>query len=1042
MIRGIVALSVKFRVLVLGAAVAIIGLGLTQLPNAPTDVFPEFGPPQVRIQAEALGLSAAEVEQLITVPIEQDLLNGVAWLDQIRSESAPGLSSIDLTFQPGTDLFQARQAVQERLTQAHALPNVGGGPVMLQSTSSTSRVLMIGLKAQDLSLIDLSVLARWKIRPKLMGVPGVANVAIWGQRDRQLQVQVDSGRLRDSGVSLTQVLSTAGNALWVSSLSFVEASTPGTGGFVDMPTQRLSVQHVLPITTAQDLSSVSVEDLQDGKQMRLGDVATVVEDHQPLIGDTVLDTGPGLMLVVEKTPGADTVEVTKAVEDAVAALKPGLTGVQIDTTVHRPATFIATALDNLGRWALIGLTGIAVLLGLALFSLRAALIGFVAISLSLLTAMYVLYLRGETFNVMVLAGLTVALALVIDDAVVDVDAIRRRLRQHRDSGSDRPAVAVAAEALSEVRGPTFFAALILLLAPLPLLTIGGVAGAFWTPAVLSYAVAIAASMAVALTVTPALAVLLLSRGPVRRRRNPLVAAAHWVFDRSAAWFLRRRASMYVAAAVLLAAALAVLPQLGSQPLVPPVQDRNLLVHWQATPGTSLSEMTRITTAATRELRAVPGVRDVGAHIGRAVAADQVVNVNSGELWVDLDDSADYDRTSSAVKQTMAAYSGLRSEVLTYQQDRLNDVQAGSGDALTVRVYGVDLDTLRDKAQEVRQAISGISGVRDAKVRAQSEEPTLEVKVNLAAAEKYGIRPGDVRRAAATFFSGLAVGSLYEDQKIFDVVVWGTPATRSNPAALNDLLIDTPNNGHVRLGDIAGVRVTPYPTVIRHDDTSRSIDVTAAVSDRSLSAVFADVKARVGALAMPLEYRAEVLGEATARQDAAWRTAGLGLIVLIGIFLLLHAAFRSWRLAVVVLLALPLALAGAVIAAWPVGGLTSLGALVGLLTVFGIATRNTVLLVRSCQTAAQQENHSLDLVMRVTRQRVGPVLLTAFTAAVALTPLVLFGDVAGMEVLRPLAAVVLGGLVTSTLLTLFVIPALYLQFAPRAAQPATTVDELA
>src|SRR2546421_5088044 len=269
MIRGIVALGLKFRVLVIGAAAAVIGLGVAQLPSASMDVFPEFGPPQVQIQAEALGLSAAEVEQLIAVPIEEGLLNGVAWLDQIRSESAPGLSSIDLTFKSGTDLLQARQAVQERLTQAHALPNVGGGPVMLQSTSSTSRVMMVGLKAKDLSLTDLSVLARWKIRPKLMGVPGVANVAIWGQRDRQLQVQVDPGKLRDNGISLTQVLTTTGNALWVSSLSFVEASTPGTGGFVDMPSQRLSIQHVLPITTARDLSSVTVEDLKEDRKLKL-----------------------------------------------------------------------------------------------------------------------------------------------------------------------------------------------------------------------------------------------------------------------------------------------------------------------------------------------------------------------------------------------------------------------------------------------------------------------------------------------------------------------------------------------------------------------------------------------------------------------------------------------------------------------------------------------------------------------------------------------------------------------------------------------------
>ena len=361
MIRGLVLLSMKFRVLVVGAAVLVLGLGITQIRNASVDVLPEFAPPQVEIQAEALGLSAAEVEQLITVPLEQDLLNGIPWLDQIRSESVPGLSSIDLIFQRGTNILTARQFVSEHLSQAHALPQVGTPPVMVQPVSSLSRVMMIGLSAKDLSLIDLSILARWKIRPRLLGLPGVANVAIWGQRDRQLQVQVDPARLRQYGVSLNQVIDTTGNALWVSPLTFVEASTPGTGGFIDTSTQRFAIQHVLPITTAAGLAAVSVEDTQ-GKTLRLGQVANVVEDHQPLIGDAVLGGGPGLMLVIEKFPEANTRAVTKAVEDALNQMRPGLSGIQIDTSLYRPATFLQTALHNLGWWALAGLLLVIALL--------------------------------------------------------------------------------------------------------------------------------------------------------------------------------------------------------------------------------------------------------------------------------------------------------------------------------------------------------------------------------------------------------------------------------------------------------------------------------------------------------------------------------------------------------------------------------------------------------------------------------------------------------------------------------------------------------
>jgi Cu/Ag efflux pump CusA len=498
----------KFRVLVVGAAVLVLGLGITQVRNASVDVLPEFAPPQVEIQAEALGLSAAEVEQLITVPLEQDLLNGIPWLDQIRSESVPGLSSIDLIFQRGTNILTARQFVSEHLSQAHALPQVGTPPVMVQPVSSLSRVMMIGLGAKDLSLIDLSILARWKIRPRLLGLPGVANVAIWGQRDRQLQVQVDPARLRQYGVSLNQVIDTTGNALWVSPLTFVEASTPGTGGFIDTSTQRFAIQHVLPITTAAGLAAVSVEDTQ-GKTLRLGQIANVVEDHQPLIGDAVLSEGPGLMLVVEKFPEANTRAVTKAIEDALNQMRPGLSGIRIDTSLYRPATFLQTALHNLGWRALAGLLLVMALLFGFTLSWRTALTSLIAVLSSLMTAALVLYLRGATFNLMVLAGLAIALAIVIDDAVVGVDGIRQRLRERHAAGESRSTRAVIADAMASTGGSLVYATLIVVVAALPTLALRDVPGALAKPLVLSFALAVVASLVVALTVTPALALLLL-----------------------------------------------------------------------------------------------------------------------------------------------------------------------------------------------------------------------------------------------------------------------------------------------------------------------------------------------------------------------------------------------------------------------------------------------------------------------------------------------------------------------------------------------------
>lgn len=1031
MMGRVVALSLKFRVLVVGAAAAVVALAAVQLPGTPVDQLPEFTPPEVQIQTEALGLSAPEVEQLITIPIEHDLLNGVQWLDQIRSESAPGLSSIDLIFESGTDPLKARQAVQERMAQAFALPPVGSPPVLVQPTSSASRVMMIGLSAKDLSLVDLSVLARWKIKPRLQAVPGVSNVTIWGQRDKQLQVQVDPARLRQNGVTLSQVISTTGNALWASPLSFVEASTPGTGGFVDMSNQRLAIQHVLPITTPQTLASVTIEDAT-GRTLRLDQVSTVTEDHQPLIGDAVLPRGQGVMLVVEKFPGASTRDVTAGVQEALDALAPGLTGVVIDPTVYQAQSYIDSVLRDLGIWSLVGVLLLVAVLAIALFSWRLVAIGFVSILLSLITATTVLSVAGVGFNVMVLAGLAVALGLVVDDALADLVRFRRALRAG-GAGADR--MAIVAGVASAVGTPRVYATLIALLAPLPLVFLGGVAEAFSRPAILAYAVAVAASALVALSVAPVLALLLVRDGTAEPRPSPLARWLRRPLDRAVAAFARRPVWAYAAVAALAVAALAAVPQVGGgRSLLPSPQDRSLLIHWDAAPGTSLAEMDRVTASAVRELGTVRGVRDVGAQLGRAVTSDQVVNVDSGQVWVTLADWADYDSTVRAVERVLRGYPGMRSSLVTYPQDRVRTVEEGTSDALVVRVYGVDLDVLHQKAELLRQRISTVPGVVRPRVQAQSQEPAVEVEVNLSAAQRYGINPGDVRRTATTYFSGLTVGQLYEEQKVFDVVVKGVPASLATPAAVSDLLIDTPTGDHVRLGDVASVRIVPQPTAISHDATLRSVDVTADVSGRNVGAVLDDVRAQVGTVPMPLEYHAEVLDNLTQEEDRTLQVAGLGIVVAALALLLLQAALGSWRLAALVFLTLPLAGAGGVLAATADGGVLSLGALLGFFAVLGIAARNGVVLVSTYQRLAAPGPES---VAEATRERAGPILLTAAGTAALMLPPVLFGGIPGSEVLHPLAAVVLGGLVTATLLAVFVLPALYLRFAPAAPAGETS-----
>jgi CzcA family heavy metal efflux pump len=1033
MMRAIIAGSLKYRILVLVVAIATLGLGIAQLRAMPVDALPEFTPTTVEVQTEALGLSAAEVEELITVPMEQDLLNGVAWLDEIRSESVTGLSRIQLIFEPGTDPLRARQVVQERLNEAHALPNVSKPPQMLQPLSSTSRFMMIRLSSQNLSPIEMSVLAHWTIVPRLMGVAGVANVSEWGHRERQLQVQVDLDQLQQHDVSLLQVIETTGNALWVSPLTFLEASTPGTAGFFDTANQRIAIQHFLPVKTTDDLEQVPI----DGSEaLRLGDVASVVEDHQPLIGDAVSADGQSVLLVVEKFPETNTLAATRGVEEALHEMQPGLAGLEMDTTVYRSASFIEMAIDNLTLTLLLGALFLVLLLVAFLFDWRSALVAAVAIPLSLVVAGLILYLRGATFNLLLLAGFVVALGVVIDDAVIGVDTIVQRLRQHRRAGSTKSTASIILDASLEVRSPIAYATLILLVAATPILFLTGLTREFSRPLVLSYALALVASMLVAVIVTPALSLLLLSRAPHERRESPLVRWLQRGYDRVLPRFVTRPRLAYAAIALVVVAGLAmatgfdVFPQRGG---LPTLQDRNLLIRWEGVPGTSETEMRRITARVSQELQSVPGVRNVGAHIGRAVMADQVVNINAGELWVSIDPDADYDKTLTAVRETVDGYPGLSREVLTYPEEKLRETETGSSEDIVVRVYGEDFGVLSGKAEEVRQLLSQTGGVVDAQVELPMMQPQLEIEVDLATAQQYGIKPGDVRRAAATLLSGILVGNLFEDQKVFEVVVWGQPETRQSITSIRDLMIDTPAGGQVRLGEVADVRVASTPNVIRHDAVRTYVDVTANVGGRDVNAVANDVEERLQGLDFPLEFHAEVLGGYAERQSDRRILLVAAVTAAVGIFLLLQACFGSWRLATLFFLTLPTALVGGVLVSLATGGDISLGSLAGFLALLGIAGRNGITLIRNYQHLEREEGEpfGLELIRHGARERLAPILMTALGTALALVPLVVAGSVPGNEIVHPMAVVILGGLVTSTLLNLFVLPSLYLRFAPSA-----------
>jgi CzcA family heavy metal efflux pump len=1025
MLTWLVSTSIRLRWVLLALCVVMMYFGYRSLQRAPLDVFPEFAPPLVEVQTEAPGLSSEQVEALVTMPLE-NALTGLPGVKTVRSKSVLGLSQVVLVLGHGTDHLKVRQLVQERLaSESRQLPSVAKPPVILQPLSSTSRVMKIGLWSDSLDQRQMTLLAMWTIRPKLMSLPGVANVAIWGQRDTQFQVLIDPDRLRANRVSIDEVMKAAG-----------DASSLETGGFFDTPNQRLAIRHSTPLSSPEELGAALVA-VRDGAPVRLRDVADVRIGYPPPIGDAIIaskreggvgESKPGLLLIVEKHPDGNTLDVTRSVDRALEELEPALGGVNVDRAIFRPATFIERALNNLTHSLLVGCGLVAVILIAFLFDWRTAFISMLAIPLSLVAAVLVITWAGFTVNTMVLAGLVIALGELVDDAIIDIENIVRRQRLNLEAGSPRSAFQVVVDASLEVRGAVVYATLIVVLVFLPVFFLGGLAGAFFRPLALAYILAVLASLIVALTVTPALAYIMLMGRTEARPEAPLTVWLKALYRPILPFFLERPwlcLAGTLAAFVLTGVAYW---RLG-QEFLPHFQETDFLMHFVEKPGTGLDAMRELTKDASQNLMKVKGVRNFGSHIGRAEVADEVVGPNFTELWISIDEEADYKATVKEIEAVVGAYPGLYRDVLTYLRERIKEVLTGASAAVVVRLYGPDLDVLRYKAQEVEAAIKDVPGVKNLKVEQQVLVPQVEVRLKPGAAARFGVTAGHVRRASSAFLRGTKAGEVYEGQKKFDVVVWGVPSVRADLAALRALPVDTPLAGQVRLGDVAEVLIVPAPNLIQRENASRRLDITCNVEGRDLGAVARDIEAKVKEVQFPQEYHPELLGEYAERQASSWQLFVLGILAVVGVILVLYADFRAWRPTLLVAVTIPFALIGGVAAVFVSGGVLSLGSIVGFVTVLGIAARNGILMVSHFRHLEAEEGvpFGKDLVMQGAEERLSPILMTALCTGLALVPLVIAGNKPGHEIEYPLAVVILGGLVTSTVLNLFVVPPLYLMF---------------
>lgn len=1025
MLSSLIQSAVKGRLIVLFLSVLLIALGLNTIKNAPLDVFPEFAPVKVEIQTEAPGLSTLEAEQLISMPLEQ-ALNGTPKLKTLRSKSVLGLSSVVLIFEDGTDINQARQFVQERLTLAATrLPLVARPPVLMPPLSSLSRVLKIGIASKTLSQIDISTLTMTTIRPRLMSVPGVANVAVWGQRDKQLQILVNPDRLRAAGVTLQQVLKASGDAASIES-----------GGFVDTPNQRIAVRHI-NLTAQPKALAATVVDFKNGVPIRLGDVAEVMIGNPPPIGDAVINNGDGLLLIVEKHPNANTIEVTQKVEAALAELKPALTGLTIDSTIFRPATFIERAIQNLQNALLLGAALVALILMIFLRNKRAALISICAIPLSLITAVLVLTALHISINTMVIAGLVIALGEVVDDAIIDVENIIRRLNLNKQLAMPLSKLSVIVSASLEVRSAVVYATMIVMVVFLPVLFLDGIAGAFFRPLAMAYLLAIFASLLVALIVTPALCYLLLD-GESEPQEIALVVWLRQQYAKVLDMVFAKPKKIFIATGLVFLITGFGSLFLGAE-FLPDFKETDFLMHFLERPGASIEQMKKMSVRASHDLLAIPGVKNFGAHIGRAEAADEVVGPNFTELWVSIDADADYQKTVAAIQQSMRGYAGIFTDVQTYLKERSKEVLSGTSASIVVRLFGPDLAVLRKQAEAIKQTMQTVDGISDLKVEPQVLIPQIEIRLKQDVAQRYGINSNDIRKVTSLILKGTKVGEIYQTQQKIEVVVLGSAETKLDLSAIQNLAIDSAFGAHLRVKDVADVYFVGMPNEIKREAVSRRIDIVANAKGRDLGSVALEVQQKVSAMQFPNAYYPQFLGEYIAQQQATRKLASLFVMVILSIIFIVYMDFKSYRHTLVFLLSLPFAIVGGLIGVFLSGGVISLGSIVGFIAVLGIAARNGILLISHYRYLATHELAShektghdvalnrVDLVKRGSNERLIPILMTALATTLALMPIVLKGPISGYEIEYPLAVVVVSGLLTSTLLNLILLPTIFLKF---------------
>ena len=1016
MLSAIVRAVIRFRGVTIALAVLAVAYGVLALGRARLDVFPEFAPPQAIVQTEVPGFSPQQVETLITQPIENSL-SGANGFVNMRSKSLQGLSMITLTFRAGNNLSQIRQTVSERLQRTAAeLPNAAKPPVLLPLSSSAGIVLTIGVTSSQQTPMQLRTLADWTLKPQLLGVPGVSDVNVFGGALRQIQIQVRPDALARYGLSFQDVIAAARRA------------TGQTGaGFVSNANQRIVLAPSGAAITPAEIAAVALRS-HNGAVLRLGDVATVSDGAAPAVGAASIMGKTGVMLVIDEQYGADTVRVTQALVQVLHALQPALAAqhVKLYPALFRPANFISAAVGHLRDALLIGAAMVILVLFLFLRNARAALISAVAIPLSLLTAVVVLEHFGLGLNTMTLGGLAIAIGEVVDDAIIDVENIVRRLRLNHLEPAPLPAAQVVLAASLEVRGAVIYATFIVALVFVPVLTLSGVAGSLFAPLGIAYIAAIMASLMVALTLTPALTLILL-RGTENAPEPRIQLAIKQRYTRLLTRMEGHPGAVAVAVAVLCVASLLVLPFLQQQ-FLPQLREGHYIVHMRLAPGASLRASQDLGAHVTQSLLSIPGVRSVAQRTGRATRVADPSPTFANEFEVDLKplSGSGQQRVLNAIQQHLNTFAGASFSVNTFLTERIHETMSGYTSPVVLSIYGNNLDQLDRKAQQAAAILSKLPGAGNVQVQAPQGEPQLSIRLRNDALAERGIAPAEVLQTLQAAYAGLRVGQVLDGSRVFDVDVILPPAMRQNPAAVGQLPIAAPDGRQWPLSDLADLSMSQGRYMILHEGGQRVQVITIQLQGVSAGSFAGRAqKALAHGIRWPPGMYPVFGGDAAAQSAATHELLTHGALATAGVVILLFLALRSMRTVTLILLNLPFALVGGVLVVLLMGGTLTLGGLVGFVTVFGISVRNSIMLVSHYRHLVEVEGEPWNLrtVQRGAAERLVPILMTALVTALGLAPLALTAGAPGNEIEGPMAAVILGGLLTSTALNLLVLPML-------------------